>query len=125
MLSIRIAASVSHVEKTPTRAGVTAVNDFIVVNPRESLTYIVGDKINLGLKTEHGKNPLKWNFLNLPAELIGQEDGVIRGIFEKEGYYSFSATANDAEGHFADCYFTLNVQPKESQCNYLIIQLPL
>ena len=112
VLSIRVSSSVSLIQKTTPEA-ITAVNDFIVVNPKASMTWVVGDKIDLNLKTEHGKAPFKWNFLNLPAELTAGVDGVIRGVFEKEGYYSFEASATDADGLFADCYFTFNVQPKK------------
>jgi hypothetical protein len=124
VLSIRVSASVSLIQKTTPEA-ITAVNDFIVVNPRESLTYLVGDKIDLSLRTEHGKGPFKWNYLNLPAELTAGADGIIRGVFEKEGYYSFEASATDAEGHFADCYFTFNVQPQKVRESKPLVMQPL
>ena len=106
-----MSASVSLIQKTTPEA-ITAVNDFIVVNKKESLTWIVGDKIDFALKTEHGKAPFKWDFVNLPEQLIAGSDGIIRGVFEQEGYYSFSASVSDAEGNAADSFFTFNVQPK-------------
>ena len=65
-VTIRVGASVSLVQKTNAEA-VTTVNDFIVVSPKQSLTYLVGDKIDVNLATVHGKAPYKWNFMNLPA----------------------------------------------------------
>ena len=122
VLSIRVSPSISLIQKTTPEA-ITAVNDFIVVNGREHLTWIVGDKIDFALKTEHGKGPYTWDFLNLPKELTAGADGVIRGVFEKEGYYSFEASATDAEGHFAETYLTFNVQPqKVRQSKFRLIQ---
>ena len=120
-LTIRVSSSVSLIQKTSAES-VTAVNDFIVVGPRRSLTYIVGDKISLNLGTEHGKAPFKWDFMNLPDALNANSDGIIRGVFEQEGYYSFSATVSDADGNLADSFFTINIQPKTllaSTLNYI------
>lgn len=110
-ITIRVSSSVSLIQKTSAES-VTVVHDFIVVGPKRSLTYLVGDKIDFALSTEHGKAPFKWDFLNLPDSLQAGADGIIRGVFEQEGLYSFSASVSDAEGNLADSFFTVNVQPR-------------
>lgn len=109
---IRVARSVSSTQEVSTKGGVQAINKFIVVSPKSSLTYSVGDSINLSLEASNGKNPYTWNFLNLPAGLKADSNGNIVGSFEQEGYYSFSASACDESGETADSYFTFNIQPK-------------
>ena len=111
VLSIRVSPSVSLIQKTTPEA-ITAVNDFIVTN-RKSLTWIVGDKIDFALHAEHGKAPFLWDYMNLPKQLTAGADGIIKGVFEEEGYYSFEATATDADGNFAEAYLTFNVQPRK------------
>lgn len=108
---VRVAASVSSTEHINTEAGVTSVNQFIVVSSNSSFTYAVGDKIGFNLKAKDGKAPYTWTYNNLPADLVGDKDGSIYGSFLKEGYYSFSASACDSAGSIADSYFTFNVQP--------------
>lgn len=120
---VRVAHSVSSTEEFNRAAGVMASERFIVVNSQQrSFTYTVGSSINLGLEASHGKAPYTWNFLNLPAGLKGDKDGKVTGNFNAEGYYSFSASANDAEGNTADCYYTFNIQPAGGK--NLFIQSP-
>jgi len=96
---IRIVDSVSSIEGFDRGSGVMAVDKFIVVNSaNRSFTYKVLDPINLDLQAQYGKAPYTWNFLNLPAGLEGNKNGRISGSFKEEGYYSFSASANDANG---------------------------
>jgi hypothetical protein len=109
---IRVAPSVSSTEHINSEAGVTSVNQFIVLNERSSLTYSAGDKINFSLQAKNGKSPYTWSYVNLPSQLVGDKDGNVSGSFDQEGYYSFSASANDNSGSNADSYFTFNVQPK-------------
>lgn len=108
---VRVAPSVSSTERLNTEAGVLAVNQFIVVSSNNSFTYAVGNKVNLNLQAKAGKAPYTWTYNNLPAQLVGGKDGIISGIFDQEGYYSFSASACDNLGAIADSYFTFNVQP--------------
>jgi hypothetical protein len=120
---VRVAASVSSTERINTEAGVLAVNQFIVVNSNNSYTYGVGNKVNLNLQAKAGKAPYTWTYNNLPAQLVGGKEGIISGIFDQEGYYSFSASACDSAGAIADSYFTFNVQPTTAvKSNSLPIQ---
>lgn len=109
---IRVAPSVASTARINSEAGVTSVNQFIVVNSNKALTYLVGDKIDFSLDARNGKAPYTWNFLNLPSQLTADRNGRISGVFSQEGYYSFSASANDGSGANADSYFTFNIQPK-------------
>ena len=110
---IRIAHSVSSTEGYDRGAGVMSAERFIVVNSADrSFTYKVGDPISIALEAQHGKAPYTWNYLSLPDGLSGSKDGKITGRFQKDGYYSFSASANDASGELADCYYTFNIQPQ-------------
>jgi hypothetical protein len=72
----------------------------------------VGDKIELFLQAKNGQNPYTWNFLNLPAQLKGDQSGKLLGSFDQEGYYSFSASCSDGSGSNADSYMTFNIQPR-------------
>lgn len=109
---IRVAPSVSSTEHINTEAGVTSVNQFIVVSSSSNaLTYAVGNSINLNLQAKNGKAPYTWTYNNLPAQLVADKEGKISGLFDQEGYYSFSASACDSAGAIADSYFTINVQP--------------
>jgi len=83
---------------------------FIVLN--NSLTFSVGDKINITLTALNGKAQYTWNYLNLPPQLSGNVFGSITGVFNIEGYYSFSASLSDSSGMSADSYITINIQPK-------------
>lgn len=113
---VRVAPSVSSTEHINTEAGVTAVNQFIVVSSSSNaLTYAVGNKINVNLQAKSGKAPYTWTYNNLPAQLVGDKDGLISGVFDQEGYYSFSASACDSAGAIADSYFTFNVQPSSAK----------
>ena len=86
---------------------------FIVVNSaKRTFTYKAGEQINIQLEAAKGKSPYTWNYLNLPSGLVGTKDGKVHGHFSQIGYYSFSASANDAAGSTADCYYTFNVQPE-------------
>jgi len=76
------------------------------------LTFIVGDKINLALNAQNGKNPYTWTYFNLPKQITATPNGTLSGSFDQEGYYSFSAACSDGSGSTADSYFTINVQPK-------------
>lgn len=119
---IRIANSVSSTQGYDQGSGILGVDKFIVVNSADrSFTYTVGQPINLVLSAEHGKAPYTWNFLKLPAGLSSSKDGRISGSFSETGYYSFSASANDASGSTADCYYTFNVQPQTVVSNYSLI----
>ena len=85
---------------------------FIIVNSeKRSFVYKTGDKVQIELKATHGQSPYAWSYLNLPAGLVGTKDGKVHGLFNEVGYYSFSASANDADGNTADCYYTFNIQP--------------
>ena len=85
---------------------------FIVVNnQKRTFTYTVGNPISISLEAAKGKAPYAWSYLSLPTGLTGTKDGKVTGVLDSIGYYSFSATANDAEGNSADCYYTFNVQP--------------
>jgi hypothetical protein len=109
---VRVAHSVSSTEHFSSEAGVTGVNQFIVVSSSNStFTYSVGKKVSLSLQAKAGNAPYTWTYNNLPAQLVGNKDGSLSGIFEQEGYYSFSASACDNAGAIADSYFTFNVQP--------------
>ncbi len=120
---VRVAPSVSSTANINTEAGVLSVNQFIVVSSNNSFTYAVGNKVNLNLQAKAGKAPYTWTYNNLPGQLIGGKDGIISGIFDQEGYYSFSASACDSEGAIADSYFTFNVQPVTAvKSNPLLIQ---
>jgi hypothetical protein len=122
---VRVAPSVSSTGRINTEAGVLAVNQFIVVSSNNSFTYAVGNKVNLNLQARAGKAPYTWTYNNLPAQLVGGKDGIISGIFDQEGYYSFSASACDSAGAIADSYFTFNVQPTTAvTSNPLFIQAP-
>lgn len=59
--------------------------------------------------------------MNLPSGLVGSKDGKISGILNDVGYYSFSASANDADGRTADCYYTFNIQPQGAASKYALI----
>lgn len=83
---------------------------FVVLN--SSLTYSVGDKINITLSAINGKPQYTWNYINLPPQLSGNVFGSIAGVFNIEGYYSFSASVSDSTGVIADSYLTINIQPK-------------
>lgn len=56
----------------------------------------------------------------MPSCLAGDASGLISGVFEQEGYYSFSASANDNSGSIADSYFTFNIQPKGSKASNIL-----
>lgn len=110
---IRIAESVSSTQGFDQGSGILGVDRFIIVNSaNKSFTYKVGENINLALQAQNGKAPYTWNFVKLPAGLVGTNDGKVSGVFGEPGYYSFSASANDASGSTADCYYTFNVQPQ-------------
>lgn len=119
----RIAPSVSSTQKINTKDGVTAVNQFIVVNNNNQYTFLVGDKIDFSIQAQNGKGPYKWSYNNLPSSLSASADGKITGLFSTEGYYSFSASACDSLGSIADSYFTVNVQPKTlTKCTIFLMQ---
>jgi len=122
---VRVAPSVSSTENINTEAGVTAVNQFIVLSAsNNSFVYTVGKKVSLNLQAKEGKAPYTWTYNSLPAQLVGGIDGIISGLFDQEGYYSFSASACDSLGAIADSYFTINVQPtKVVQSIFFFIQL--
>ena len=92
-----------------------------------SLTYSVGDKINITLSALNGKPQYTWNYMSLPPQLSGNIFGCISGVFNIEGYYSFSASVSDSSGVAADSYLTINIQPKSVlKGNISLIQdLPL
>lgn len=46
---IRVASSVGSTEQINSEAGVTSINQFIVVKSKSTLTYSVGDNINFSL----------------------------------------------------------------------------
>jgi len=108
---VRIASSVSSTEGT-NEAGVLSQNQFIIVSPSNNYVYQAGDQINLKLAANNGVSPYTWSYINLPSELRGDKDGVLNGVFNREGYYSFSASCSDSNGKAVDSYFTFNVQPK-------------
>ena len=83
---------------------------FVVLN--SGLTYSVGDKINITLSALNGKPQYTWNYINLPPQLSGNVFGYITGVFNIEGYYSFSASVSDSSGVTADSYLSINIQPK-------------
>lgn len=119
---VRVAPSVSSTERIKTEAGLLALNQFIVVSSNSTFTYAVGDKVGFNLQAKDGKAPYTWTYNNLPAELVGDKDGIISGIFNREGYYSFSASACDSLGAIADSYYTINVQPvTAAKSNFSII----
>jgi len=91
----RVARSVASTLEVNSEAGVLAVNKFIVVNPKSTLTYAVGDQINLSLEAKNGKNPYTWSFLHLPTGIKADKSGNLIGKFDQEGYYSFSASCSD------------------------------
>jgi len=92
---------------------------FIIVNNEQrSFTYQAGEKVNLALQAVKGVSPYTWSFMNLPAGLVGTKDGKVSGVLNDAGYYSFSASANDAEGSSADCYYTFNIQPQGTAGKY-------
>lgn len=110
---VRVAHSVSSTEEFNRAAGVMASEKFIIVNNQQrSFTYKAGEKVNLSLQAVKGVSPYTWSFMNLPAGLVGTKDGKVTGVLGEVGYYSFSASANDADGRSADCYYTFNVQPE-------------
>ena len=112
---VRVAPSVSSTEEFNRAAGVMASERFIVVNSaKRSFTYKSGEKINIELQAAQGKAPYTWNYLNLPSGLVGTKDGKVQGFFSEVGYYSFSASANDAAGSTADCFYTFNIQPENA-----------
>ena len=116
---VRVAQSVSSTQGYNRAAGVMGVERFIVVNSQKrTFTYKVGDQISLGLEASQGIAPYAWNYVNLPNGLVGTKEGKVSGLFEETGYYSFSASANDAEGNVADGYYTFNIQPTSSVGTY-------
>jgi hypothetical protein len=120
----RVAPSVSSTQKVNAKAGVTAVNQFIVVNSNNQYTFLVGDKIDFSIQAQNGKAPYKWSYNNLPSSISASEDGRITGLFSAEGCYSFSASACDSDGSIADSYFTFNVQPKTlTRCKDIFMKL--
>jgi hypothetical protein len=83
----------------------------MVVSAASSLTFWVGDRVSLPLRAVNGKEPYAWNYINLPPQLSGNSSGGVFGLFDQEGYYTFSASACDSSGLIADAFFTLNIQP--------------
>jgi hypothetical protein len=81
----------------------------------DSLTYAVGDKINITLVALNGKPTYTWSYINLPPQLNGNIFGTITGIFNIEGYYSFAASVSDNSGVAADLYLTINIQPRSAR----------
>jgi hypothetical protein len=79
--------------------------------------------VNLNLQAQNGNPPYTWNYLNLPSQLSGDNSGNIKGSFDQEGYYSFSASAADSKGNAVDSYYTLNIQPK-TLVNSNLIDVP-
>jgi len=49
--------------------------------------------------------------MHLPNDLIGYNNGIIKGKFFNDGTYSFGAIASDKSGYVGDYFFTVNVQP--------------
>lgn len=83
----------------------------MVVSAVSSLTFWVSDKVLLQLRAVNGKEPYAWNYINLPSQLSGNSTGGVSGVFDQEGYYTFSASASDSFGLIADAFFTVNIQP--------------
>ncbi len=81
----------------------------------DSLTYAVGDKINITLVAINGKPTYTWSYINLPPQLNGNIIGTITGIFNSEGSYSFAASVSDNLGVAADLYLTINIQPRSAR----------
>ena len=112
---VRIASSISSTEQFNRSAGVMSSDKFIVVNNQQrSFTYKSGDQVNLALQAAQGASPYTWSYMNLPTGLVGSNDGKVTGSLSDSGYYSFSASANDAKGQTADCYYTFNIQPQNA-----------
>jgi hypothetical protein len=105
----RVASSISTTE-TEEKVSIVGEKLFVVIN--SSLTYSLGDKINITLAALNGKGQYTWSYLNLPPQLNGNILGCISGVFNIEGYYSFSASVSDSSGVTADSYLTINIQPK-------------
>jgi len=54
-----------------------------VINPNSPLTFIVGDKIDLSLGAQNGKNPYTWTYMNLPKQITANGEGKLSGIFDQ------------------------------------------
>jgi hypothetical protein len=52
-----------------------------------------------------------WTYLSLPAQLLGEDNGIISGSFYQEGMYSFCAIHSDENGKTKSFIITLNIQP--------------
>lgn len=68
-----------------------------------------GEYIDIDLNPRSSTH-FNWAFPNLPYELSSSSEGTIRGIFSREGMYSFGATCYDYLGNFVDYFFTFNIQ---------------
>jgi len=77
--------------------------------------------VNVALQAAKGKSPYTWSFVNLPSGLVADKSGKISGTIQNEGYYSFNAICNDADGQSADAYYTFNIQPTTLTCNFFFI----
>ena len=73
--------------------------------------YRSNDHISIDLVAKHGVAPLTWSFTNLPDGLFSDNSGKIWGRIAESGLYSFSAQVGDAQGHKAQSFYTLNIQP--------------
>lgn len=70
-----------------------------------------GEYIDIDLNPRSSTH-YNWAFLNLPSELSSSSEGTIRGVFSREGMYSFGATCYDYLGNFVDYFFTFNIQSR-------------
>ena len=69
------------------------------------------DDITIKVNAVGGKPPYVWTYLRMPEELEGDKNGIIRGFFDMWGSYSFGVNCADGQGHSADVFITINIQP--------------
>lgn len=84
----------------------------IILNYPTTLVYSVGSNIEFALEAKNGAAPLLWKYNNLPKGIVGDQRGLIKGVFAEPGYYSFSVSCSDSVGISAEAYLTWNIQPK-------------
>ena len=65
-----------------------------------------------------------WSYMHLPNDLIGTRNGLIRGHFLNDGYYTFGAICADKRGSVLDYFFTLNVQGNVYD-RFRLVQVPI
>ena len=97
--------------KTRNPLATVAKEEFLVLYPNITLTYIAGNYINIQFKAENGKSPYIWTFTNLPPGIFSNINGAVNGSFIRPGFYTFAVSASDSAGNMADSFITINVQP--------------